>query len=266
LSPFLTRLAFVAAALSLPATLSQAALIHQWAFEEPDGTPAPQALDSVGANHGTFQNMTDANRSADVPVATGSTRSLEFTGGPNFGANDHVTLNSQILFPNNSAFSVALWYKGEDEGANPFVGSTLIGRDANDIFSNIGIFDGKATFAHHNGGWQQLSSTSNVDDNDWHHLAFVHYANQTADIYVDGVREVTAGDATVDNANFPVRLEVLMRGFNQHYTQGLLDDVRVYNHTLSEEEVEALAIVPEPASASLALLAGGAMLVLRRRA
>jgi hypothetical protein len=249
------------AVLCAGAAASEAALVHQWAFEEPNGTPPPQVLDSVGTNHhGTFQNMDDTNRSSDVP-ANGSTRSLEFTGGPNFGNNDWVSLNSQIGFANTSTYSVALWYKGSDPGLNGPWGSTLVGRDNNDIYANVAIYDGKAAFIHYSAGWQQLTATSNIDDNEWHHIAVIHYADQTADIYVDGVREVTAGNAHVEASSY--RIDGFMRGFNSHYTSGLLDDVRVYNDTLNEEEVAALAAVPEPAS--LALLAGGAVLMLRRR-
>jgi len=45
---------------------------------------------------------------------------------------------------------------------------------------------------------------------------------------------------------------------------GLFDDLQVYDHALSNTEVQALAAVPEPSSAALLGL-GGIALILRRR-
>lgn len=38
----------------------------------------------------------------------------------------------------------------------------------------------------------QAKSTTSIDDNEWHHCAMVNHANETVDLYVDGVKEVDA--------------------------------------------------------------------------
>jgi hypothetical protein len=241
---------------------AHAALTHRWTFEEPSGTPAPQVLDSAGGVHGSFSNMTDANRSTDVPPppSYGSTRSLSFGGQASTNA---VVLNSQIPLANAATWTVATWYKGTEAGSNNGVfGATLLGRDNNDIFANFVIYNGKAAYLHWNGSWQQLSSTTSVNDNLWHHLAVVHYSDQTADIYVDGVKETT-GDATDALTAFPFRIDNMMLGYSGHYTQGLLDDVRIYNTALTTAEINA-QVIPEPTALALLTL-GGVILGVRGR-
>jgi hypothetical protein len=255
-------------ALGTVCTLSvhvRAALVNRWAFEEPDGTGAPQVLDSVGGNHGTFSSMSDANRSSDLPTnaqSLNSTRSLSFGGG---ASNDAVNLASQISLAHNANWTVATWYKGTESGVNTFntsVGGVLLGRDNNDIYANFVIHNGKASYVHYSGGaWQQFSSTTSVNDNQWHHLAIVHYSNSTAQIYVDGVLEGFDNNTALDIPTFPFRIDNMMFGYNGRYTQGMLDDARVYNHSLSNLEIKEL--LPEPGAMSL--IAMVAMVGVRRK-
>src|ERR1043166_6330902 len=84
--PFFGGRVLVGVAFALVVLLSnsaQAALVHYWDFEEPDGTAAPQVKDLPGTRDGNFGGLlSDANRSADVPTGINSTRSLDF-GTPN---------------------------------------------------------------------------------------------------------------------------------------------------------------------------------------
>jgi hypothetical protein len=242
---------------------ARAALTHHWDFEEPDGTSTPQVHDIVGGDHGTFSaNMDDTNRSSDVPAAINSTRSLDFDPS----SLDAITLGTSITLGKTTDFTVTLWYKGADSGDNHYpgatdfnYGSTLAGWASNSVYANFTIVDGKLAYIHYNGGWQILSNIAGTDvsDDAWHHLALVHHADQTADLYVDGQLEIT-GDAT---SGFDYEIHTFMEGYNVHYTQGLLDDARIYDTALTAAEVSSL--VPEPAS--LALAAGGLLLLRRTR-
>jgi hypothetical protein len=250
---------FSFAALASAAT-AQAALVNQWNFEEPDGQSAPQVTDIVGGNHGTFVNMTDSNRSNDYPAAMGG-RSLGFDG-----VNERVGLNSQIAFADNQDFSVSLWYKGTDTTQNGDWGGALVGRDNNDIFANLVVRDGKFSYIHYDGTWNHnLESTTMVADDEWHHLVYVNHANETGDIYVDGIPELTGLPSSLQASAF--RIDGFMNGFNMNFTQGLLDDVRIYDQSLTASEVFTLfaEVQPTPPPApepSACALVGIGMLVM----
>ena len=124
---------------------------------------------------------------------------------------------------------------------------------------------------------------STWNDGDWHHLAYtwaVDSAGTVASdvqIYIDGVAvgtAITEASLEADALKSPIlpwetpgmyigaRNDRIAQGgvANAHF-KGWLDDIRVYDGVLSAQEVAAL--VPEPATATLLMLGGLAML--RRR-
>jgi len=78
------------------------------------------------------------------------------------------------------------------------------------------------------------------DDSEWHHLA-VTYDGSYVMIYVDGIVEFekSYSEGVNVNSSIPIRIaasgHVLPGAFN-----GTIDEVRVYNRSLSNDEIEAL--------------------------
>lgn len=96
--------------------------------------------------------------------------------------------------------------------------------------------------------------------------------------YVDGILEGETGTTdepinTSIGGNFPkVILGARRQGSNAtpastpgDYLDGMLDDVRIYDHALTESEIVALAIIPEPSSVLLAIMALPALAATGRR-
>ena len=266
----LLPLVVIGAAMSV-STSALGALIHQWTFEEPDGTAAPQVLDTVGTKEGTFSNMDDTNRSSDVPL-NGSTRSLSFNVGVT--NNEKIDMAGADIFLNDRTdFSVAIWYRGtETQAGGGLPGPAIFGTNNGDYFATLGILGGKATYWHHNGGWQSFSSATTITNDAWHHIALVNHSNQTADLYVDGVAEITGASSVADNTNSPTDPygflidEFMHLGNPNLFTKGKIDDARIYNHALTSTEVAQLAaLVPEPASFQLTIVGMAAVGLIRRR-
>ena len=94
-----------------------------------------------------------------------------------------------------------------------------------------------------------------IEDNTWYHLTFWYdFENQTRRIYVDGVQQAedagtpylgTSGETRIGQWN------------NSQWFEGMIDDVRIYNRTLTPEEITQtmrgepdLAWGPSPANGS----------------
>ena len=82
-----------------------------------------------------------------------------------------------------------------------------------------------------------------IDDGTWHHVAIVLPDKENVKVedillYVDGEQEDTTlsnGAQTIDTA---VDMDVLI---STDGSEGLLDDVRIYNYMLREDDIQALA-------------------------
>jgi hypothetical protein len=128
--------------------------------------------------------------------------------------------------------------------------------------NHLGI-DGELRCEVHNG---YHYGTTKVNDDEWHHVAVVLEDDGSPDIeetklYVDGVLETT-GDSADEPINTIEDMDVTI-GQNPHasdrWFDGLLDDLRIYNHALSEVEILGVmegepwpfALGPEPADGAL---------------
>lgn len=82
-----------------------------------------------------------------------------------------------------------------------------------------------------------ITSTSNINDGQFHHVAFVKEGNELR-LYIDGELEGTTTDTTTDTTtnNSPVYLG--SRGGNKEFFNGDIDDVRIWNEARSEAEIK----------------------------
>ena len=98
-------------------------------------------------------------------------------------------------------------------------------------------------FLQPNGGGSNLYSTIRVDDNQWHHVAFVYNqaAGGTDTFYIDGVARgsVTHGTAWAWPTSQPVELGRSHDGYWHKYN-GLMDEVRFYNTALNATQVASI--------------------------
>lgn len=263
----LTRFALVVALIAVLAAQrpASAVLVNHWDLDEADGLGAPQILDSVGGNNGTFVNMDDSNRSTDTPSLLSSGRSLSFAAS---GA-ERVSIASQIALADTDNYSVSLWYRGTDTTANGDWGHVLLGRRDGDIYANLILRNGFVEFLHAIPAWQHnIKSTTLVADGQWHHIAYVNHSNETGDLYIDGILEVAAASSSISENTNPFRIDHFMWGYNDVYTDGLLDEIHVYDHSLMQQEVTLLfegAFVPEPSTFALLGPGLGSLAMLRRR-
>lgn len=220
----------------LVAGAARADLISRWSF---DG----DLLDSeTAANHGTFVGN-------PAPVFVEG-RDGTPSGAISFdGVDDYVTLPQGAGLPihGQPAFTITLWVKGVMQVDRRVFseGSTTtntplfnIGTDNTAIATNTGLADifirsdaNAATVNHR-------KSVRPAFNDAWHHLAWVD-DNGTASLYVDGLLQATDFNyirpaLTTNTSTFGA----ILRAAAGSFFTGAIDDARIFNHALSEAEVE----------------------------
>jgi len=208
-----------------------AALGAYWRLDEETGNIAH---DSLGVHNGT------AHREPSWQPAGGK------VGGALLfdGIDDYISTDF-ILDPSSGAFSVFAWVFGGAPGQvimsqtdGVGTGNTWLGLDDSNGNVMTGLVPPRA-------GWinpRPLVSESFITDNQWHHVGLVWDGSYRA-LYVDGIE--VAKDTSTLTQPLVSSTGGLYIGSGKNadtgpFFSGLIDDVRIYNRTLSAEEIMAL--------------------------
>jgi hypothetical protein len=81
-------------------------------------------------------------------------------------------------------------------------------------------------------------------DRNWHHIA-ARQEGRTASLYVDGVRCATASVPAIGNETGSITIG-RFDGVKYYYFNGRIDDVRIYNRALSDNEISQLFSGSDP--------------------
>jgi hypothetical protein len=232
---------------------ANAALVSHWAFDEGQGTIA---YDSANGYNGTIHG---ASRTEGILGGA-----LDFDG-----INDYVDFGDidEFDFGNND-FSICAWFYTQGVHSIPLnvhQGRIVAKYDygGNQRQWNLTqLEDGTVKFYTSPDGstHEQLYSTAG-GQNQWVHMTAVRDGSMKY-IYINGVLDVSdimTGLRSGTYAHVYVGCNE-NEGFKGHFFNGLIDDIRIYNHALSPAEIQQL--IPEPASLLLLCLGG---LSLRRR-
>jgi hypothetical protein len=198
-------------------------------FEDTGDTST--ATDSQGNSDGTISGAT---YNTDSVVGENS---LEFSGG-----SDEVDTNT--TFNTDADFTWALWYRSD--GSN--VGKLIENFDSNFIGGSIlRQGDGELEFTLQNGGAKAL--VQNVYPRTigvWNHAALTWDEDDTVmRAYINGE---LVGQSTVDpgTTSSPDNLRLGTRFDNNSTLVGQLDDVRVYQSTLTPAQIETIYNFQQP--------------------
>jgi hypothetical protein len=228
--------------------LSARSLIGWWKF---DG----DASDSSGYRHHGIENGAPTY----TPGMSGQALSLR-------GVGDHVLIRSLGTLVNGlEALTVSLWVKSNetrmDRGFVIFedpvpIGYPSGGDDNRDIRYDaagsggrgINVIKCAITSSATTGtvpGRQQLESASNVQTSQWQHLAMTWSSGNFLKLYINGVEDKPTWrePASVGRLIGYTKLIVGKGGKDlgpSRSWNGLIDDVRIYDYALSEEEIKAL--------------------------
>ncbi|MDD3816153.1 MAG: LamG domain-containing protein, partial [Desulfocapsaceae bacterium] len=221
---------------------SQAALLAHWTFDESIGTTA---YDSVGGYSGTL-----AGNAAWMPSSGMAGGAISLASA----TSDYVNMGDVLPLGAGPA-SVVLWIKTTTTDPDTLVLSKHWSGSTSGYFVGInssnsyGTADKSWFYNFHNGN--EPISTSSVNDGQWHQIIATR-GNNEVKIYVDGTPvEDTKTDDGLNNppAGTPFLIGGYFDGSPQSSYTGLVDDVQIYNHMLSDTEIQWLYDHPGQAPA-----------------
>ena len=199
-----------------------------WAMDEGVGATAR----NYPASNASLVNMDPATAwtSASAPIDRANPYALQFDG-----VNDTVQVAQPVPLV-SASFSVAFWARRTNVNSDGMIVSQGINSNNNGL--HIGF---RASNVFTCAFWgNDLDTAATYTDTNWHHWACTYNAatNQRT-IYRDGV-QVAQATAPLDYVGSgPLR--VGSRFGNAAFFGGAVDDVRVYNNTLTPAAVQTLA-------------------------
>jgi hypothetical protein len=195
-------------------------LVGYWNFDEGAGTIAH---DSSGNNNdGTIYGATWTSGKYG--------NALQFDG-----IDDYVLCGSNSLPTGNAPRTVSLWFKAFDIPSDRNMILAAYGQPyAYDVFYLIIIGETKKVYVGMWGGGDTPSTSTSIQAGIWYHVT-VTYDGTTARIYLNGIEEGSSP------RSFATTLTdfYITDYWPGHYFNGIIDEVKVYNRSLSAEEVWA---------------------------
>lgn len=223
---------------------ASAAIVAKWSFNETSGTTA---VDSVGEFNGTL------SPSGAVFVPGG------ISGGAvslNRSANGFVNMGN-VLGLTSGNFSLVAWIRMNAGDQTP--DCILLGKHAaftrNGYFLHVNQSSGLAmqstnkVFFYEGGtGVAQIQrvetplSTTSVNDGNWHQVVAVYRVGGTKSIYVDGApaEDTKPSQPFIGNAVAFLIGGVNESGIPRGRITALVDEVQIYNHALSDGDIDFL--------------------------
>ncbi len=216
----------------IPSDFPTDGLVAYWRFDETSGTTA---VDSFGNHDGTANSSnvltgTDGinNGCADL---TGGDYSIDFGDHDDFiiGSNGFTWSTwSKRTYSNNAALITKGYHTLTQ--ALPWYLSRVISSKAEFYLRNTSSDNFVTT------------STTNVDDGKWHHIAaVVDTTNGVSILYVDGVEEHRVTNNSIKTGDFGNNTDPLVMGAHgNNYMNGLIDETAIWQRALSASEIEEL--------------------------
>lgn len=220
-------------------------IVGLWHFDE--GTGLTAADSSGDGNDGTLTNMDPATDW----VAGKFGMALDFDG-----INDYVRVPDSETYEVSTG-TIKLWFKTDTNFADTSrMNGYLIGKQASDGISTFSVVMLGAFHHSDNGGkllfWIRDSDGSNsislesptrLDDGFWHHVACV-WGSEGMKLYIDGV-EVASDPYTGwwDGNTTDLGIGDILKGGGAlpYAFDGVIDEVRIYDRVLCDDEIAAQA-------------------------
>jgi hypothetical protein len=213
-------------------------LVGHWKMDEMANGTCPGGLDvcdhSGNENHGNNVGATWQTGTAPTRTAIGSGYAATFDG-----VDDYIDAGNDASLDIADTITTSAWIYSDDNISRH---SIITQGDGNDYTNNYQIFiDSDAYFTIGEGSTATYAiANDSISNGNWYHIVGV-FDNSIAKIYINGLLEGEDTFSGVRQLGGSFRIGVRSpSGTNQWYSDGQIDDVRIYNRALSEDEVKYL--------------------------
>ena len=214
---------------------------------------APASLNNGLVAYYPFNgNANDESGNGHHGTVNGATLTTDRFGNSNMaysfdGRNNHIQVNDNTIF-HNQTFSVSIWANGRDFNGFSQLFTKNFGTSANEsiniVANNLSIWNLTAQVGGNNYYGTLIKSPTLFNINEWHLVTYVFNGkNNIQRIYIDA-SEVTNNIANtgIDYDNKPITIgSQLENNVMSYFFNGKLDDIRIYNRALTQEEITYLA-------------------------
>lgn len=239
-----------------PADSSEQGLVGHWTLDETSGTTAADS--SASSNNGTMTSMDGASDTVTGQIGT----ALSFAGGSRITAGAAAT-NVDDIFAGGGTISYWIYPTNWNTFGRVFDKSDAGGYPPDSGWHQQGTANRVILSQAFSGGTAQWeTAVGSVPLNTWSYISITYDnsdANNDPTFYINGTAVALSADTNatgtaVSDAANPITIGSRQGGSN-NYT-GHIDDVRMYNRTLSSSEIAGLYSTAPTCSATTTSLAG----------
>jgi len=203
--------------------ISDTGLVSFWSFNNDN---ASLVIDETGRNNGTY-----------TEAVSNSTSGMVGNGVFFDDTNDVITTSNAVMINGSSGITISAWVM-QGNGADAYDGIVFSRGSSTAIFGlDVGATAGSFSCMALD---TQGSNSITYPLNTWHHVVETWdvYSNKTR-LYVDGA---LSGETAKTGTSFNQNTQILI-GYDSsssRYFRGNIDEVRIYNRSLSAEEILSL--------------------------
>jgi len=232
---------------AIPDSVLTQDLVAWYRFE--DGDARDYASSSEFPNV-TWGNSTSFDGTVDGATHQASGGVTDFAAGPNSGAFEFDGSNDYLedVYPvqsniNGGPVTVMAWvnvdsYTGTKNFYRNHIYADLQGQNDGQIYLHLDAPDNAVGMAYWDGSGQQRSTADgSFTLNTWHHVAGT-YDGFSITPYIDG--QPSFGDSEDGGRGWEVHGPYIGSGFGlsaPYYIDGVIDDVRIYNTDLTDQQI-----------------------------
>ena len=149
------------------------------------------------------------------------------------GSNTHM-IQFPAPFKDNDIFTVSAWFKWNGTVGKYVIVEAGVLQIPGDINQNGNI---RINYPNNGGNYGSVD----VGDGNWHHIVVVHNINNQDNCYIDCTLDSQRDTASVDSSN-NWYIGQYQNGTTGYEMDGLIDQVRIFNKALTEDEVRKLYV------------------------
>ena len=180
----------------------------------------------LGGNNGTSQNMVLASRTNDVPLF--STKSILMDG-----VDDYIDCGNGASLQITGALTLSAWVKMSSTSGQSQ--DCIISKDnttqrSYTLWGKTSTSSSPIAYIWSGGTNYSVQATTNIEDDNWHHVMLVYVPSTSLNIYIDGVLEgsnITSIPSSINNAS--QNFNIGRFGNATFQLDGNIDEVAVWN-------------------------------------